>query len=123
MRISDWSSDVCSSDLLGSSSPSYPPQHAENGIRLLPCETRLAEQPRLAGIKHLNRLEQVLARAEWRDPVYAEGLMRDMSGRVVEGVFSNLFIVEAGKLRTVPLTLCGVAGCRRGESHTGRGQP
>lgn len=101
--------------LLGSSSPAYPPQHAENGIRLFPCETRLAEQPRLAGIKHLNRLEQVLARAEWHDPVYAEGLMRDMSGRVVEGVFSNLFIVEAGKLRTAPLTRCGVAGVMRAE--------
>ena len=79
--------------LLGSPLPAYPAQHAECGIRLFPCDTRLAEQPRLAGVKHLNRLEQVLARAEWQDPAFAEGLMRDMSGRVIEGVFSNLFLI------------------------------
>ncbi len=101
--------------LLGSPLPAYPPQNALVGIRLFPCETRLAEQPRLAGIKHLNRLEQVLARAEWHDPAYAEGLMRDMSGRVVEGVFSNLFMVVDGELRTASLVRCGVAGVMRAE--------
>jgi 4-amino-4-deoxychorismate lyase len=101
--------------LLGSPLPAYPPQNALAGIRLFPCETRLAEQPRLAGIKHLNRLEQVLARAEWHDPAYAEGLMRDMSGRVVEGVFSNLFMVVDGELRTASLVRCGVAGVMRAE--------
>ena len=101
--------------LLGAALPAYPLQHAESGIRIFPCETRLAEQPRLAGIKHLNRLEQVLARAEWSDPAFAEGLMRDTSGRVVEGVFSNLFMVIAGGLRTASLTRCGVAGVMRAE--------
>ncbi len=101
--------------LLGSPLPAYPPRHAEAGVRLFPCITRLAEQPRLAGIKHLNRLEQVLARAEWHDPAFAEGLMRDMSGRVVEGVFSNLFLAVGGELRTASLTRCGVAGVMRAE--------
>ncbi|MER0041426.1 aminodeoxychorismate lyase [Pseudomonas sp. MGal98] len=95
--------------------PAYPPQHAEHGIRLFPCETRLAEQPLLAGLKHLNRLEQVLARAEWQAAEYAEGLMRDMSGRVVEGVFSNLFLVRDGVLSTPALNRCGVAGVMRAE--------
>ncbi len=55
--------------------PAYPAAHAEQGVRLFPCVTRLAEQPLLAGLKHLNRLEQVLARAEWQDPAFPEGLV------------------------------------------------
>lgn len=95
--------------------PAYPPQHAESGVQLFPCATRLAEQPLLAGLKHLNRLEQVLARAEWQDAEHAEGLMRDVSGRVIEGVFSNLFVVRHGLLSTPELARCGVAGVMRAE--------
>lgn len=95
--------------------PSYPAVHAEQGVRLFPCRTRLAEQPLLAGIKHLNRLEQVLARAEWQDSELAEGLMRDVSGRVIEGVYSNLFLVREGRLMTADLGRCGVAGVMRAE--------
>lgn len=101
--------------LLGSELPKYPVERSTQGISLFPCSTRLAEQPLLAGLKHLNRLEQVLARAEWQDPQYAEGLMRDTSGRVIEGVFSNLFIVQAGQLLTPALERCGVAGVMRAE--------
>lgn len=95
--------------------PQYPAAHAEQGVRLFPCETRLAEQPLLAGLKHLNRLEQVLARAEWQDAECAEGLMRDSSGRVIEGVYSNLFLVVGGGLVTADLSRCGVAGVMRAE--------
>ncbi|MCS4260468.1 aminodeoxychorismate lyase apoprotein [Pseudomonas protegens] len=101
--------------LQGSALSVYPLAHAEQGIRLFPCTTRLAEQPLLAGLKHLNRLEQVLARAEWRDAEHAEGLMRDTSGRVIEGVFSNLFLVSQGRLLTADLSRCGVAGVMRAE--------
>ncbi len=101
--------------LLGGPGPSYPSTHADQGIRLYPCTTRLAEQPLLAGLKHLNRLEQVLARAEWQDPQFAEGLMRDTQGRVVEGVYSNLFMVRGGTLCTPSLERCGVAGVMREE--------
>ncbi|ACO77710.1 4-amino-4-deoxychorismate lyase [Azotobacter vinelandii CA] len=101
--------------LLGSPPPRYPPGNAAQGVRLYPCRTRLAEQPLLAGLKHLNRLEQVLARAEWRDAEHAEGLMRDLSGRVIEGVFSNLFLVRDGVLLTADLCRCGVAGVMRAE--------
>ncbi|MDX5372641.1 MAG: aminodeoxychorismate lyase [Pseudomonadaceae bacterium] len=101
--------------LLGNPLPNYPMEHAEQGVRLFPCATRLAEQPLLAGLKHLNRLEQVLARGEWQDASFAEGLMRDVSGRVIEGVFSNLFLVRDAVLLTPELTRCGVAGVMRAE--------
>ncbi|CRM07815.1 MULTISPECIES: aminodeoxychorismate lyase [Pseudomonas] len=101
--------------LQGSPPATYPPAHAIDGIRLFACATRLAEQPLLAGLKHLNRLEQVIARAEWQDAEHAEGLMLDMSGRVIEGVFSNLFLVRNGLLLTADLNRCGVAGVMRAE--------
>ncbi|WP_313298273.1 aminodeoxychorismate lyase [Pseudomonas sp.] len=100
--------------LQGAALPSYPAQHAEHGIRLFPCQTRLGEQPLLAGLKHLNRLEQVLARAEWQDSEHAEGLMRDSQGRVIEAVYSNLFLLREGALITADLRRCGVAGVMRG---------
>ncbi|WP_122509470.1 aminodeoxychorismate lyase [Pseudomonas viridiflava] len=101
--------------LQGGPSPLYPGSHAEQGVRLFPCRTRLAEQPLLAGLKHLNRLEQVLARSEWQDSEHAEGLMCDTSGRLIEGVYSNLFLVSKGRLLTADLTRCGVAGVMRAE--------
>jgi len=85
------------------------------GIRVHPCETRLAEQPLLAGIKHLNRLEQVLARAEWSDPAIAEGLLCDAHGRVISATAANLFAVIGGVLVTPALDRCGVAGVARAE--------
>ncbi|MNQ14038.1 Aminodeoxychorismate lyase [compost metagenome] len=105
----------CRRILSGSPAPTYPVRNRLDGIRLYPCATRLAEQPLLAGLKHLNRLEQVLARAEWQDPACAEGLMCDSSGRVIEGVFSNLFVVRNGELLTPSLARCGVAGVMRAE--------
>lgn len=93
--------------------PQWPREHAQDGIRLFPCQTRLAVQPLLAGLKHLNRLEQVLARSEWQDNAYAEGLMLDTSGRIIEGVFSNIFFVRDGVLLTPDLAGSGVAGVMR----------
>jgi 4-amino-4-deoxychorismate lyase len=101
--------------LLSGAMPVYPSANAEQGVRLFPCVTRLAEQPQLAQIKHLNRLEQVLARAEWQDSSYAEGLMRDRSGRVIEAVFSNLLLCRDTVLVTADLSRCGVAGVMRAE--------
>lgn len=86
-----------------------------DGIRLHLCDTRLAEQPMLAGIKHLNRLEQVLARAEWSDPAIAEGLLCDMHGRAISAVSANLFAVVDGVPVTPSLERCGVAGVARAE--------
>lgn len=95
--------------------PAWPASYAESGVRLFECTTPLALQPALAGLKHLNRLEQVLARAEWQSAECAEGLMRDTEGRVIEGVFSNLFLVKGQVLFTPGLSRCGVAGTLRAE--------
>ena len=94
--------------------PDYPGEWWRDGVTVRLCDTPLGANPRLAGIKHLNRLEQVLARAEWSDPAIAEGLMRDGDGRVIEGVMSNLFVVRDGGLLTPTLDRCGVAGVVRG---------
>ena len=101
--------------LQGNPPAAYPAVHAEQGVRLFPCITRLSRQPLLAGLKHLNRLEQVIARSEWQDTEHAEGLMLDQAGRVIEGVFSNLFLVRDGVLIGADLKRCGVAGVMRAE--------
>jgi 4-amino-4-deoxychorismate lyase len=77
------------------------------------CRLRLTQQPRLAGIKHLNRLENVLAAAESNDAGIAEGLLMDAEGNVIEGICSNLFLVSRGELVTPDLSRCGVAGMQR----------
>lgn len=94
--------------------PVWPAHCAEHGIRTRICHTRLGHNPALAGIKHLNRLEQVLARREWDDPDIMEGLMLDTDGYPVEGTMSNLFMVKDALLLTPDLTRCGVAGIMRG---------
>ena len=83
------------------------------GARLMLCQTRLAENPALAGIKHCNRLEQVLAAAELARSGCDEGLMLDGSGCLVEGTRSNLFVVKDGTLMTPSLARSGVAGIMR----------
>lgn len=90
-----------------------PEPEYEHGARLIWCRTRLAVNPALAGIKHLNRLEQVLARREWSDAGIAEGLVRAIDGRVMEATAANLFLVERGRLVTPDLADCGVAGVMR----------
>lgn len=86
------------------------------GVTLRWCEMRLSPQPALAGLKHGNRLEQVLARAEWQDAQIAEGLMCDDQGHVVEGTTSNLFFRhQQGQWCTPMLQRCGVAGVMRAE--------
>lgn len=84
------------------------------GINLFLCEQRLGRNARLAGLKHLNKLEYVLARAEWQDDRFSEGLLRDAKEFVVEGTSSNLFIVTNNVLLTPSVKHCGVAGIMRG---------
>ncbi|HBD20918.1 MAG TPA: aminodeoxychorismate lyase [Arenimonas sp.] len=78
------------------------------------CDTRLALQPRLAGLKHLNRLEQVLARAEWNDAAIHEGLVLDAAGRVTCATAANVFAFIGGRWLTPALHEAGVAGIARG---------
>ena len=101
--------------LQASGLPQWPSSHAQQGIQLFACQLRLSQQPLLAGLKHLNRLEQVLARAEWSDPAYAEGVLLDRQKRVIDGVSSNIFIVHKQQLLTPALHRSGVAGVMRAE--------
>lgn len=89
------------------------PRLATEGVRVRTAALRLAESPALAGLKHLNRLEQVLARREWSDADIAEALMFSSGGKLISGVMSNVFLVAGAKLRTPRLDRCGVAGIMR----------
>ncbi len=93
--------------------PAFSGDRARNGVRVRWCQTQVSVQPVLAGIKHLNRLENVMARREWSGDDIAEGLMLDPCGRVIEGTMSNVFILEAARLITPALTEAGVAGVQR----------
>lgn len=88
-------------------------EHWQQGVDLTICKTRLSSQPALAGIKHLNRLEQVIARGEWRDPVLAEGLMLDENGLIIEGTATNVFFIQSSALVTPSLDYSGVEGVMR----------
>jgi 4-amino-4-deoxychorismate lyase len=93
--------------------PDHPAEWREAGVRVRRCHLTLSQQPRLAGVKTLNRLENVLARSEWDDAAIAEGLIADAEGRVIEGTMSNLFIAAGGRVFTPDLARCGVVGAQR----------
>jgi 4-amino-4-deoxychorismate lyase len=86
---------------------------AARPLTLRVCETRLGRNPRLAGMKHLNRLEQVLAGAELREPPVDEGLMRSTDDRIVCATAANVFLVRQGELLTPQISDCGVSGVMR----------
>jgi 4-amino-4-deoxychorismate lyase len=93
--------------------PEIPPAWYSEGMQLRVCDMRWGRNPRLAGLKHLNRLEQVLARQEWDDPRIAEGLMLDELDSVISGTQSNLFLLRSGRLLTPDLSCSGIAGTMR----------
>lgn len=93
--------------------PDYPDSYQTEGIAVRYCETTLSENIKLAGVKHLNRLEQVLARNEWDTDEFQEGLMLTAQGNVVDGTMSNVFAVLDNKVFTPGLSRCGVAGVMR----------
>lgn len=92
--------------------PKHPEANYTAGISLGLCTLRLADSP-LAGLKHLCRLEQVLAQQELAGRSLTEGLLRDVRGNVVGGTMSNLFLIKDGRLATPKLDRCGVRGVMR----------
>ena len=92
-----------------------PEANGSDGLTVRWCAVRLSRNPALAGMKHLNRLEQVLAQREWDDAGIGEGLMLDTEGELVCGTASNVFIVRNGVLLTSDLRFCGVRGVMRAE--------
>ncbi|NOQ94079.1 MAG: aminodeoxychorismate lyase [Methylophaga sp.] len=97
--------------------PNYPESHSLTGVSVRFCQHKLSENTSLAGIKHLNRLDNVLARNEWDNAEIAEGLMFDQSNNLVEGTMSNVFIVKSksNQLLTPLLNKSGVAGIMRAQ--------
>lgn len=93
--------------------PDYPQENVSKGVKIRVCKMRMSRNGRLAGIKHLNRLEQILARSEWDDPEIAEGVVLDTEDNVIEGTMSNLFLVYADRLVTPDLEYCGIRGIIR----------
>lgn len=93
--------------------PDPPRSLYTRGVSVRTCALRLGENPQLAGIKHLSRLEQVLARMELIGTGAHEGLLRSTSGALVSGTSSNVFAVDGGRLLTPRLERCGVHGVMR----------
>ena len=89
-------------------------QQWRDGVTVRYCQTPVSINPVLAGIKHLNRLDSVLARAEWHDPAIAEGLMFAATGELVGGTMTNVFVWDGRCLLTPPLDRGGIAGTVRG---------
>lgn len=98
----------------------YPPQYTSEGIDVCYCRLRLGINPVLAGLKHMNRLEQIMARSELSNaPDMIEGLLLDYEGNLVEGTMSNLFLVSGARILTPLLDRCGVSGVMRSIIMTG----
>ncbi len=101
-----------------SAMPQYAQERFSEGVNLIVCDTRLAAQPLLAGIKSLNRLENVLARMEWNEHTFndiaiADGILLDANDNVIECTAANIFACFGGTLITPSLTSCGIAGITR----------
>ena len=92
--------------------PACPESYQTQGVKIRFCQLRLSLNPTLAGLKHNNRLEQVLARTEWGEE-YQEGLMLNLNEHVIEGTMSNLFVIKNSILYTPEITLSGVKGIIR----------
>lgn len=98
--------------VIRSDHPVYPPELAINGINVCLCKHPVSSNPVLAGIKHLNRLDNVLASSEWGDEFH-EGFMFDINGYLIEGTMSNIFCIKNETLLTPGLDHCGVNGIIR----------
>lgn len=98
--------------VLSYAAPLYSPECWDVGIETFACTFKLAVQPALAGIKHLNRLEQVMASRQWPDHA-DEGILCNEAGLLVSGTRSNLFWVKNNVLCTPSLDESGVSGMMR----------
>jgi 4-amino-4-deoxychorismate lyase len=93
--------------------PEHPPEWRSGGVVIRICRTPATGNPALAGLKHLNRLDSVLARAEWSAPDIAEGILTGPEGEIIGGTMTNLFLWNGALLQTPAIDRCGVAGTVR----------
>jgi 4-amino-4-deoxychorismate lyase len=84
------------------------------GINITLCRHLLGTGSTLAGVKHLNRLDQVMARSEWSHNRYQDGLMFTEAGDVIEATSANIFVkTQDGQWLTPDLDQSGVSGVMR----------
>jgi len=93
--------------------PTFYQQWREQGIKLALSSVRLGQNPALAGIKHLNRLEQVLIRTHLEQTDAEEALVLDSDGRLVECCAANLFWRKGERVFTPYVDKSGVNGTMR----------
>ena len=89
------------------------PEILQTAVSVGWCKTQISQQPALAGMKHLNRLENVLARSEFQPNTFFDGLMCDISGLVICATSANLFVYANNRWRTPDLSVCGINGLAR----------
>jgi len=94
--------------------PNYPPRYYSQGIDIAEIPFQLAKQGSLAGLKHLNRLEQILAKKELPSN-YQEAIVLDYDGHIIEGISSNIYFVIDGVLCIPDLRHSGIAGTIRAQ--------
>lgn len=99
--------------LQGMAAPATPLEYYQHGVQVRSCQLKLSSQPVLAGMKHLNRLEQVLARAEWQDSSIFDGLLFDQQDHLIETTVCNVFLLKNHQLITPILDQSGVSGVMR----------
>ncbi len=95
--------------------PKIPKTYYLEGIRSLFCKTPVSENTYLAGMKHLNRLDNVLASSEWDETEFAEGLMCNAKLQVIQGTKSNVFYSKKGEMYTPDLSHAGILGIMRAQ--------
>ena len=87
----------------------------DQGVDIMLCRHLLGTGSTLAGVKHLNRLDQVMARSEWSHNRYQDGLMFTEAGDVIEATSANIFVkTQDGQWLTPDLDQSGVSGVMRG---------
>ena len=93
--------------------PHYPEINYKKGIKIGICKSKIGFQPFLSKIKHLNRLEQVIARSEWETKKITESIMLDFNDNVIEGTMSNIFGIKKNIFYTPLIQFSGVEGVMR----------
>ena len=90
------------------------PESLHDGVSMVVASARLGDNPLLAGIKHLSRIENVMAAEQARAAGAFDALLTGADGRLISGAMTNLFVLRAGVLQTPPVDRAGVAGIMRG---------
>ena len=91
----------------------YPEKFYKKGVSVKFCDSKLSSNENLVGLKHLNRLDSVLARAEWNNQKIFEGLFCDDKENIIEGTMTNIFLVRENTLYTPEIKKSGINGIMR----------